>query len=314
MKLLVMGGTEFVSKAVAKYFISKEYQVDIFTRGVREVDYNGINIHHKGNRLDSKELEQISNIKYDFVIDITAYNLEDVKQLTRNLDLKNINKYVYCSSGAVYTPDNNMIKEDFKKGLNPNWKKYGLDKLEAEEYLLKLYNEEQLPVTIIRPTYIYGPGNNLYREGYFFDSIKNGNAIPYPDNENSTQFIHIDDLVKTIESLMLSDKSSGEAYNITNETVYTFKDIVEVFFNVTDKVVPTIPVKHKDFNISRRYFPFRDVTYTLSIDKLKEHNIYLPKYDLFEGLSNTYKWYNTNKPKLSDKAITQIKEIIEFYK
>ncbi|MBU3130132.1 hypothetical protein [Clostridium tagluense] len=35
MKILVMGGTEFVSSALTKYLISKGYIVDIFTRGIK---------------------------------------------------------------------------------------------------------------------------------------------------------------------------------------------------------------------------------------------------------------------------------------
>lgn len=53
MKLLVLGGSEFVSQSLAKYLISKGYSVDILTRGTKGLSYSGYNKHIKCDRKDA---------------------------------------------------------------------------------------------------------------------------------------------------------------------------------------------------------------------------------------------------------------------
>lgn len=53
MKLLVLGGSEFVSGALSKYLISKGYIVDVLTRGIKSLGYNGYNKHIKCDRKDT---------------------------------------------------------------------------------------------------------------------------------------------------------------------------------------------------------------------------------------------------------------------
>ena len=43
--ILILGGTGFVSKACAKYLITRGYKIDILTRGKKAVDYDGF-INH----------------------------------------------------------------------------------------------------------------------------------------------------------------------------------------------------------------------------------------------------------------------------
>ena len=87
MEALVMGGTEFVSSSVAKYLISKGYIVDIFTRGIRPVKYDGFRNHLKGNRNSIEELKSnLAGKKYDYVFDISAYTKEDIEKLIKVLN------------------------------------------------------------------------------------------------------------------------------------------------------------------------------------------------------------------------------------
>lgn len=72
--LLVMGGTNFVSSSLAKYLISKGYNVDILTRGIRKVDYTGFRNHIICDRKSLQELRRALNgYKHDCVFDISAY-------------------------------------------------------------------------------------------------------------------------------------------------------------------------------------------------------------------------------------------------
>jgi nucleoside-diphosphate-sugar epimerase len=74
MRLLVLGGSEFVSEAVSKHLISKGYIVDILTRGIKSLSYDGYNKHIKCDRKDSNNMKiQLNEELYDYIFDISAY-------------------------------------------------------------------------------------------------------------------------------------------------------------------------------------------------------------------------------------------------
>jgi nucleoside-diphosphate-sugar epimerase len=314
MKVLVMGGTEFVSSSVAKHFISKGYTVDIFTRGVKTVKYDGFRYHFKGDRKLVKDLKaNLSKESYDYVFDISAYVKEDVKKLVGVLNRQNLKRYVFCSSGAVYTSSNQIITEEFSRGENRTWGNYGFDKKEAEDYLFEVWEKEKFPITIFRPTYIYGEGNNLYRESYFFDRISNGLEIPIPKGSERTQFIYISDLVKVFESALRTVKSIGQGYNVTHSQIVTWKQLIETIMKVMNKEVNIKVVDCEKANItSREFFPFRNVTYLLDPKKLEEHGLYMPQLDLEKGMEIAYGHYCKVKPEIGDPMMSEIDFVLEL--
>ena len=308
MKLLVLGGSEFVSQALAKYLISKGYSVDILTRGIKKLRYGGYKKHIKCDRKDVKSMKSLLNKEvYNYIFDISAYTEEDVKITLASINKEKLQKYIFCSSGAVYKPSDKLVDEKSTKGENIFWGQYGLDKKAAEDYIIN----SGVDYCILRPTYIYGDGNNLYRETYFFDRIINDKFIQVPyGNEVKTQFLHIDDLVRIFESVIYSE-TNKEIYNVTNDEIVTWKD----YINICGEVIKKKPIIKEVKSLTsvqevRTYFPFRNTTYTLSIDNLRSSRLYIPKISLKEGLTKTYKWYKKNQIKLEDKKMVNIDNLL----
>ena len=309
-----MGGTEFVSSSLTKHFISKGYIVDIFTRGIKPCKYDGIRNHLKGDRKSIDDLRiNISNKSYDYIFDISAYVKEDVQKLISIINKENLKRYVFCSSGAVYKPSNDVVTEEFSRGENANWGSYGLDKKIAEDYLLGLWEKEKFPVTIFRPTYIYGKENNLYRETYLFDRLTKGLDIPIPMGNEAAQFVHISDLVKIFESAIQTEQTLGQAYNITHSEIVTWQQLVEAAMKVVDIKVTIKKVDSAYVNIStREYFPFRNVTYLLDTKKAQQDGLYMPQIDLLKGLGLAYKWYCNTKPEVIDAKMNKVDLVLDM--
>lgn len=314
MKVLVMGGSEFVSKSLTKYLIEKGYVVDIFTRGLKPLLYDGFRKHLQGDRKSLEDLKlNLSREKYDYVFDISAYTKEDVENLTMILNKENLKRYVLCSSGAVYIPSEEVVTEEFARGENTNWGIYGLNKKEAEDYLFNLYEKEKLPVTIFRPTYIYGDENNLYRESYLFDRIAKGLDIPIPSGYEKTQFIYIGDLVKVFESAIHTNKAIGQAYNITHSEIITWQQLVETTMKVMNKKVNIKEIDTEKLNIHvRQFFPFRNVTYLLDTNKSKRDGLYSPEVNLVEGIKKTYKWYCDTNSHVKDVRMDKMDFVLNM--
>ncbi|QNO16713.1 NAD-dependent epimerase/dehydratase family protein [Alkalicella caledoniensis] len=313
MKILVMGGTEFVSSSMAKYLISKGYTVDVFTRGIKPLNYEGLRKHLKGDRKSTLDLKaNIGNEKYHYVFDISAYTKEDVEKLTNVLDRESLKRYVFCSSGAVYIPSDEMVSEDFAKGENANWGAYGLGKKEAEDYLFKLWGDDKFPMTIFRPTYIYGEDNNLLREKYLFNRISKSLDVPIPDGDKKNQFIYISDLVRILESAIHTEKSAGQAYNATHPQLVTWEKLVQAAIKAVniEVKIKKIDSKREDVKLGE-YFIFRNINYILSLEKAQKDGLYVPKIDIQEGMKLAYKWYCEAKPEVNNPRMTKVDYVLE---
>lgn len=160
MRLLISGGTVFVSKYLTKYFIEKNHEVYVLNRGTRQ-QVPGANLI-KADRHQLKN--QLKNYHFDAVIDVCAYNQNDVRDLLKALN--SFDNYLLISSSAVYPKTNPQpFSEEQDVGYNTIWQDYGINKIKAEQELLS----QVLNAYIIRPAYIYGPMQNIYREPFVFE-------------------------------------------------------------------------------------------------------------------------------------------------
>ena len=106
-KILVTGGTVFVSKIVASYFASSkfkdEYKVYVLNRNNHPQVENVILIHSSRENLKNK----LEEYKFDIIIDITSYTKNDVKSILDSLgDTKNlVEKYIFPAIGTVTAGD-----------------------------------------------------------------------------------------------------------------------------------------------------------------------------------------------------------------
>lgn len=285
--VLILGGTEFVGKALAKHLINKDCKVSILTRGIKKLDYEGINEHIIANRKVKDEMNfALKHRTYDYVFDISGYSKEDLEIAFSSINTESVKKYIFCSSGAVYEKSNLNLNENSKRGHNKDWGEYGIGKKEAEDFIM----EQSVPYAIFRPTYIYGEENNLYREAYIFESILKNNVIKVPYvRATKVQFVYIGDLVKSFESAMKCNNKKG-IYNITEEEKFSWKQWIDVCGQVINKAAKIEKVQRNEIE-ARKYFPFRDVTYLMDIDNLKMDKLFIPKTKLIDGLKLTYAWY-----------------------
>lgn len=307
--ILVMGGSDFIGSALAKYLIKSGYKVDILTLDKKRISYKGFNRHLICDRAKRDEVEKtLEGKKYDCIFDITAYTREDVEILIDTVDKENLEKYIILSGGVVYKDSSKSTKENSEKGRNENWGEYALEIKEAEDFVIS----SDIPYVIVRSTYVYGENNDLYREGYFFDKIQNEEEIPVPCGKKvNNQFIYIGDLIKVFESLMNSSRVR-EDYNVTNPQLISWNELIETCGEIIGKEPIIVPIDVKNVGCDvRSYFPFRHIDFNLDIDKLIEHGVYIPNILLKEGLTRTYKWYTINKPKLSDNTMDKIDFVLK---
>lgn len=163
MKILVMGGNQFLGKALVKKLLLRNHDVSVLNRGSRE-NLKGA-FHIKADRNNYEELFlKLANNKFDIVIDVSAYTGEHVEKLYRVIKGK-FRQYILISSASIYNNNSQFpVDEKSDVGENKLWGDYAKNKFLAEIETKKMTEE----YTIFRPFYIYGVGNNLDREQYIF--------------------------------------------------------------------------------------------------------------------------------------------------
>lgn len=287
MKNLITGGTVFVSKFLAEYFANKGYEVYVLNRNTKP---QLPNVRLIG--CDRKEINgQLKGLHFDTVIDVTAYTAEDINALLDNLE--GFDNYVMISSSAVYPETLKLpFKETDNCGKNKFWGDYGINKINAENALLK-----RVPhAYIIRPPYLYGEYNNVYREAFVFDCAERKAPFYLPkDGSMPLQFFHVEDLCKFIERL-LELQPAQNIFNVGNAPV-TVKEWVEDCYFAVGKT-PTFINVSGDIE-QRNYFPFYNYAYEL--DTTAQIELLPDLLPLKNGLRRAYDWYKDNKNALKPK-------------
>lgn len=287
MKILVTGGTVFVSKYIAEYFANNGNDVYVLNRNTKpqlpnvkliECDRKAINGRLKG-------------LHFDTVIDVIAYTAEDIITLLDNLD--SFNNYVMISSSAVYPETLKLpFKENDNCGINKFWGDYGTNKIAAENALFK-----RVPnAYILRAPYLYGEYNNIYREAFVFDCAERNMPFYLPkDGSMPLQFFHVEDLCRFIETL-LEFKPTQKIYNVGNEPI-SIKEWVKICYAAVGKIPTFINVSGEIEQ--RNYFPFYDYGYIL--DTVAQNSIAPDLIPLTVGFERAYEWYKCNKSAVKPK-------------
>ena len=293
MKILVMGGTRFVGKSLVKKLILQNHDVDIFTRG-NNPNPKGTNLI-KGDRNNIEAILQLKNNKYDIIFDISGRELNQTKILIENIN-ENFDRYVYVSSAGVYK-DSNELPINEKDPIDIGSRHIG--KYETEKWLI----DNKIPFTSFRPTYIYGPGNYNKIENWFFERIVSLKKVPIPfDGSLITQLGHVSDLTDAMIKCLSHIKTINNIYNCSGEKGITVKGLVMICADICNIDRNNIELHSFDYRTldtkSRKSYPIRLNHYHTSISKIKEDLDWVPKYNLFNGLQNSF--HNDFKSKLND--------------
>lgn len=281
MKILITGGTTFVSKFTAEYFAGIGNEVTVLNRGNRK-QIDGITLIN----CDRTQLGNTLKDKYfDVILDITAYTQEHIQTLLESG--VTFDDYIFISSSAVYPETNPQpFTEEQPCGRNNVWGDYGINKLKAEQYLIK-----NIPTAyILRPPYFYGIYENLYREAFPFDCAIQDRPFYIPQNgEMKLQFFNVFDLCRFIE-ILIDKHPDNHIFNVGNKEIITVKEWVKLCYKAVDKDVQFISV---DKSVPQRdYFCFYDYEYVLDVSKQDE---LMPEtLPLSKGLKEEYEWYKNN--------------------
>lgn len=287
-KILVTGGTVFVSKYVAEYYAGCGDEVYVLNRNTKKQPDNTTLIEADRMQLG----DRLKDYRFDAVLDITAYKREDISALCEALG--DFGTYIMISSSAVY-PETlpQPFTEDMAVGENCFWGAYGTDKIAAEQELLERVPEAY----ILRPPYLYGPGNDVYREAFVFDCAMAKREFYLPkEGELPLQFFHVKDLCRFMDCI-LEKKPSQHIFNVGNPECVSVREWVQLCYETVGEPCRMRPV-HEEIN-QRKYLSFYDYAYRLDVSKQTE--LLSDTKPLKEGLKEAYDWYREHQQEVEKR-------------
>lgn len=288
--ILVTGGTNFVSRYVAEYFVRKGNRVWVLNRGTRPQSEGVTLIKGDRNALG----DTLKDHSFDAVLDITCYTREHAENLVNALG--NFKDYIFISSSAVYPETNPLpFSEDQPCGPNSTWGPYGTNKLAAEQYLT-----EHVPQAyILRPPYLYGPGENVYRAPFVFECAEQGRPFYLPkDGSMGLQFFHVEDLCRFIR-ILLEQHPEEHIFNVGNPESVSISDWVKLCYGAVGASLRTISVGPE--HPLRSYFPFHDYEYSLEVSRQME---LMPQLKpLAEGIAEEYAHFRDHREAVNRKPL-----------
>jgi 2'-hydroxyisoflavone reductase len=219
MKLLILGGTQFVGRAIGDAALERRHELTLFNRGLTNPGLFAEADHLTGDR--DGDLTALEGRSFDAVIDTSGYVPEAVRA---SLDALPGAHYVFVSTISVYADFSRGPDED--SPVHTGGSGYGE---------LKAACERELPdgALIVRPGLIVGRHDPTYRFTYWVDRIGAGGDVLAPEpHDCPVQFVDVRDLAEWL--VRSAEQKLGGVFNAVGPAEpLTLAELLETCRRVT---------------------------------------------------------------------------------
>ncbi len=298
-KVLIIGGSGFTGRPLVSELQKRGYSVTVLNRGNRKME--GV-VQLLADRNSSENLREArkslgSGAFFDAIIDLSSYTPEQTRLAWQYFS--DITKHwIHISSASVYLESSIPPDESFPIGGAAVWGDYGVQKSLIDIFLLD--TAQLTPVTILRPPYLYGPGNDSDREQFIWSRALRGLPVFVPGNGSTQmQFLHIEDLASALCYFIQQVPAAKAVYNIGNSEWVSQLEWCSIVLESAELNTRLITLQQTNYNFkAREYFPFRDYPCVLQT-KLINGISWRPALSLEKGLQLTFnsysrQWLNNN--------------------
>ncbi len=321
MTILVTGATGFLGSALTRELLKQKQEVRILARDVDKArtQFGEAVTIIPGEITDATQVQQAVDgvsIVYHLVgrlyhpsVPTELYRMTHVEG-TRILlaacqEQPQLQSIVHCSTTGVHgvTGPTPAAEDAPYAPTNP----YEATKLESELLALQAHREQGLPVSVVRPGLVYGPGD-IHLLGFFasikkglFRVIDGGSALLHP--------IYIDDMTQAFLLCAEQPQAIGRSYNIAGSSPVTIHQLATAIAHTLGKelpggsiplwlanlasdifaVIPDFAGERAPLTRSRVQFLTHSRVYNTSRAQIELG--FQPQVDLDIGMQHTAQWY-----------------------
>ena len=302
-RCLLVGGAGFIGEALARaLLLTGERSVCILGRqaapgralpqGVRYVGATGQGSDSVlGQLLD--EADEVVDLAYatvpktsfdDPVHDVLA-NLPFSVALLKMASERPLLRFILVSSGGTVYGNPQYLPIDEHHPTVP-LSPYGITKLALENYGLMYHRLAGLPLTVVRPSNPYGPGQaGFMGQGFIGTAIRAAReSLPlqiFGERGTVRDYIYVDDLAEAIVAA-LTHGQPGAIYNAGSGIGHDNVQVLDRLQGLVQQAGLSLSVTHAPAR------PFDVAANVLSVARLTYETGWRPRTDLMDGLNRTW--------------------------
>ncbi|MFH1413978.1 MAG: NAD(P)-dependent oxidoreductase [Candidatus Omnitrophota bacterium] len=318
-RILVTGATGFIGSRIIErlYFETKDSQISAMVRNFNKIArisrFDKVNLI-KADILNSEEVNKATE-NIDIIL-YTIYGNAGTPEQQREVNVKgldnickaalknSVKKIVYLSTISVYGNQNlSVFSED--SPMKSNGEVYTDSKIEAEKLAMEYFHKHNLPITIIRPTVVYGPYSANWTTKYI-NALRNNTLYLIEDGEGLCDTVYMDNLIDGMFLAAGNERSNGGTYIISDGQPVTWKRFYKYYMDMVGvESIPSLSIKEiKEMKKQRKnlLYNLKGIVKAL----LNNYNLRrdLSRYELLKYVKSTIKRF-IPKEKLSMLAVTE---------
>jgi len=251
VRILILGGTAFVGRAIVEDALRTGAEVTLFGRGKTGTDlFPGV-ARLIGDR-DTGDYAALRSGRWDAVVDASGYVPRHVNQAMNALGDR-VGRYLFISSHAVYQDVEPCSTEDTPRRQpvrdTEDLRNYGPLKVACEDDVLARYGSR---ATIVRPGKVAGPHD--WQDGltYWVRRAAQGGRLAVPgDPRQPVQVTDSRDLARLVGQLLTDDRP-GAFHAVGPAEPVTLGGLIEACARVAGTQVELVGVP---FDKAPRFFP-----------------------------------------------------------
>jgi len=250
MKIFVTGGTGFIGRRFVRALSGTDHAVRCLVRktsdigGLREagVDLVQGDVTDKGSVLRGMEgcewAVNLANLYEFWVPDRRAYheiNVTGTKNVMEAAIETDISKIVHVSTIAVYGDAAWPVTEESETGSRC-FSEYARTKREGDLLVWDLHRQGRLPVVVVYPGGVLGPGDPK-ASGRYIGNLLGGKMPAQVFTGSEFPWVHVEDVAEAILRALETDGNIGERYILVAENL-TFGEINDMLSEISGRKLP----------------------------------------------------------------------------
>lgn len=324
MRIAVTGGTGFIGKNLLREAAGSPDQYICFTRKESDLgDYiHAPNIEYVSTTFrhdEMKELLKGTDAVIHMIGQMGAYGVpleqfEKVNciltgEVVRACVEAGVRQFIYISTPGVQGLGRRACKEN--EPLAPR-NPYEQTKAKAEQIVMSQLEQTGVHYTIIRPDFVYGPGDT--RRIKMYRNIRSGKFILTTSGSSHLTPTYVLDVVQGINKAIGNPAAYDEIFNISSKTDITVKEYLNTIADYFGKKLLHINIGYKvslflaglieafydhilkkEAFVSKNKIDFLALDHSTSSEKAEKLLGYHAQYSFKEGFAETMKWCQQNK-------------------
>jgi nucleoside-diphosphate-sugar epimerase len=244
--------------------------------------------------------EAVAKLDADVVVYLTCYRLESAEQLVEALRGR-VEHLLHC--GTIWVHGSSVEVPTTEASPREPFGEYGRRKAVIEAFLLRTSKRDGMPITILHPGHLVGPGwSPINPTGNFnpnvFSALLQGKRIHLPNlGMETVHHVHADDVAQAfMKAIECRSVALGESFHVTSPRALTLRGYAE---RVSAWFGHSAPLEFLPWEEWRNRVSEKDAAVTwdhiahspnCSIAKARKLLRYEPRYTSLEAIRESLEW------------------------